>query len=222
MYCLVWLYIIMHDELEQIRPLLKFICVKAVVFLSFWQSVGTPGIHICSTFYSTDQKLTRICLATPQIVLLALVQFGALKPSDLAPDRDEGPPPTKAELAGTLNDVLICCEMFLAALAHANAFPAKEYYPPEPLTMSEQRGVMRNMWDMFNILDIFKDTTEFGGDMVALGGGALRDTTVAAVNIGVRGTRNVASNLPVLKNFPWSGTRHAQSSLACLAHQDWT
>lgn len=40
MYCLIWLYITMHDELEQTRPLLKFICVKAVVFFSFWQSVS--------------------------------------------------------------------------------------------------------------------------------------------------------------------------------------
>eukprot|EP00192_Tetraselmis_astigmatica_P024378 CAMPEP_0117672498 /NCGR_PEP_ID=MMETSP0804-20121206/13938_1 /TAXON_ID=1074897 /ORGANISM="Tetraselmis astigmatica, Strain CCMP880" /LENGTH=165 /DNA_ID=CAMNT_0005481107 /DNA_START=921 /DNA_END=1415 /DNA_ORIENTATION=+ len=165
----------MHDELEQTRPLLKFICVKAVVFFSFWQS----------------------------IVLLILVQFEVLKPSDLAPHRAEGEQPTKAELAGALNNVLICCEMFLAALAHANAFPAKEYYPPEPLTPASQRGMMRNMWDMFNVWDVFKDTTDFGGDMVVLGGEAIRDTTVAAVNIGVRGTRNVASNLPVLKNFAW-------------------
>ena len=63
---------------------------------------------------------------------------------------------------------------------------------------------MRNMWDMFNVWDVFKDTTDFGGDMVVLGGEAIRDTTVAAVNIGVRGTRNVASSLPVLKNFAWS------------------
>jgi len=176
MYCLIWLYVTMHDELEQTRPLLKFVCVKAVVFFSFWQS----------------------------IVIMVLVQFEILKPSDLAPHRDPGQQPTKAELATALNNVLICLEMFVAALAHANAFPAREYYPPEPLTPHHRRGIMRNIWDMFNLWDVFKDTREFGGDMVVLGGGALRDTTMAAMNMGVRGTRNVASSLPVLKNFNWS------------------
>lgn len=147
-----------------------------------------------------------------------LVQFEILKPSDLAPNRSEAEQPSKAELAKALNNVLICCEMFLAALAHANAFPAREYYPPEPLTPSHQRGIMRNVWDMFNVWDVFKDTTDFGGDMVVMGAGAIRDTTVAAANIGVRGTRgaaaHMASNLPVLKNFQWSGNRQGGQFLA--------
>ncbi|XP_075265630.1 transmembrane protein 184C-like isoform X2 [Convolutriloba macropyga] len=160
--------------------------------------------------------------SSAQIVLLILVQFEVLKPSDLAPHRAEGEQPSKAELAGALNNVLICCEMFLAALAHANAFPAKEYYPPEPLTPASQRGVMRNMWDMFNVWDVFKDTTDFGGDMVVLGGEAIRDTTVAAVNIGVRGTRNVASSLPVLKNFAWSNRTTERQDTPLLSQNHTT
>jgi hypothetical protein len=37
LYCLGQLYIVTRDELAPIRPLAKFLSIKSIVFLTFWQ-----------------------------------------------------------------------------------------------------------------------------------------------------------------------------------------
>merc|ERR1719378_1844081 len=39
LYCLVMLYHVVYEDAKPIRPLAKFLCVKAAVFFSFWQAI---------------------------------------------------------------------------------------------------------------------------------------------------------------------------------------
>lgn len=40
LYCLIWLYVIVKEDLQPFSPLAKFLVVKSVVFFTFWQGVG--------------------------------------------------------------------------------------------------------------------------------------------------------------------------------------
>lgn len=41
MYCLIQFYVQLKEDLAEHRPLLKVAAIKLVIFLSFWQTVGT-------------------------------------------------------------------------------------------------------------------------------------------------------------------------------------
>ena len=84
LFSLLLFYMGTRDLLKPHKPVLKFVCVKSVVFATFWQGVAV-GIA---------------------------VGVGALP----------GPAAGKA-----MQNLLLCCEMLLAAVAMAFAFPWQEY-----------------------------------------------------------------------------------------------
>ena len=121
LYCLVMFYSAFKDELAPLRPLTKFIVVKAVVFLTFWQG----------------------------LFLNVLAAAGAL------PGGEQFTTYTSEDVAEGLQDFLICIEMFLAALAHAYAFPPRDYMDPNVPT----KGFLTNVRHMFDLRDVYVDVS---------------------------------------------------------------
>ncbi|KAF8072632.1 hypothetical protein HT031_000292 [Scenedesmus sp. PABB004] len=119
LYCLIMFYHAFKDELAPIRPLAKFLCIKAVVFLTFWQGLA----------------------------LNILVAVGAIKVNEQFTTY------TATDVAEGLQDFLICIEMFLAALAHAYAFPPRDYIDPNIPT----KGFFTNVRYMFDLRDVVVD-----------------------------------------------------------------
>lgn len=118
LYCLVLLYKATHNELRPIRPLSKFVVIKLVVFVTYWQSVF---IAICA-------------------------KLGLIRPAEWSTyDTDD--------VAAGLQNFLICIEMFLAAVAHAHAFPPRDYMDPS----RPPAGFMRNLRVMFDVRDVVTD-----------------------------------------------------------------
>lgn len=104
MYCLVLFYKAMRRELDPMSPLAKFLCIKAVVFFSFFQGVAIM-------FLMKAQFMHDI--------------FG-INSGD--PDKDED---QERKDSSIIQNFLICIEMFIAAVAHHYAFSYKPYVDEE-------------------------------------------------------------------------------------------
>eukprot|EP00754_Rhynchopus_humris_P024999 Rhum_TRINITY_DN14924_c26_g1::Rhum_TRINITY_DN14924_c26_g1_i1::g.129195::m.129195 len=94
---LIYFYIGARDQLREHDPLLKFACIKGVIFLSYWQS----------------------------LIIAVMDAAGWLPPISFWEKGDENERREKTR-AG-LQDFLICCEMLLFAVAHKFVFGAREY-----------------------------------------------------------------------------------------------
>jgi hypothetical protein len=90
-YVLLQFYLVFKIQLTPYSPVPKFLCIKAILFLSFWQAV----------------------------VLAGFAQF------QLIHDVGEY---TSADVKTGINNLLLCIEMVLIAVAHKSAFPYAQYH----------------------------------------------------------------------------------------------
>merc|ERR1712154_638164 len=129
MYCLILFYLALKKQPMEtdgyslfvtMRPIPKFLCIKGVVFFTYWQSVIIAGL-----------------------VYLDIIQATTYWTQD--------------NIAIGLQEILICFEMFIAAIAHMYAFKAGDF------TESGQNPLIpahRVIFDVANFTDIASDASK--------------------------------------------------------------
>ena len=103
-YCLVLFYHEARNELKPIKPLGKFLSIKGIVFVTFWQSImlqwfGSLWIDEKGDIYDKHHGLWNC-------------------------------PYSKFHVTAALNAFLLCVEMFILSFAFAFSFPSSEFKIP--------------------------------------------------------------------------------------------
>ena len=107
--------------LRSYRPVPKFLCVKGILFFSFWQSVGISALVAARVITSL------------------------------------GPYTEPENVSVGLNDLLICIEMPLFAIAHMYAFSHKDYIDQQH-TFVARMPMYYAFRDAFGLLDVVEDS----------------------------------------------------------------
>eukprot|EP01083_Nonionella_stella_P031391 85967_1 len=128
-YCLVLFYLALKKQPAEsegyqlfitIRPIPKFLCIKGVVFFTYWQSVMLAG----------------------------LVYLNVIKPTETW---------SVDSIATGLQDILICIEMFFAAIAHCYAFKVDDFIESGYSPLVPPHKVL---FDVANVTDIMVDASQ--------------------------------------------------------------
>ncbi|KAM0749066.1 DUF300-domain-containing protein [Meredithblackwellia eburnea MCA 4105] len=84
LYCLAMFWVATHSDLQPFRPMPKFLCVKGIIFFSFWQGFGVSILvalgWVQSERFATEQlslaiQDTLICFEMPLFAFLHLYAF---------------------------------------------------------------------------------------------------------------------------------------------------
>ncbi|KAL2825204.1 organic solute transporter Ostalpha-domain-containing protein [Aspergillus cavernicola] len=120
LYSLALFWVCLHNDLAPFRPVPKFLCVKLIIFASYWQGF----------FLSILQWLGALPNGT----------------GDYTPDN----------LAAAIQDILICFEMPIFAVAHWHGFSWHDY--ADPTISSARLPVIYALRDAFGARDLVEDT----------------------------------------------------------------
>ena len=113
LYCMILFYYATKNELGPIRPVGKFLSVKAIVFFTWWQSVFISILFEMGVFHNVKIGGKSVPITADQdaeVLTNSVIEWWS--PEDVAKG---------------LQDYLICIEMFIAAIVHHFVFPHTEY-----------------------------------------------------------------------------------------------
>mmetsp|Transcript_20101 Transcript_20101/g.57014 ORF Transcript_20101/g.57014 Transcript_20101/m.57014 type:complete len:666 (+) Transcript_20101:454-2451(+) len=146
LYCLIFFYYATKTELGPIRPVGKFLSVKALVFFTWWQSVcismlyqmdliphyrsSSSSIFSSSGMGEDDGSSTTVLTPADYDVTSGTISEHAALALDKHGGMAIGHGPTEwtsEDVAKGLQDYLICIEMFIAAIVHTFVFPHLDY-----------------------------------------------------------------------------------------------
>jgi hypothetical protein len=146
LYCLIFFYYATKNELAPIRPVGKFLSVKALVFFTWWQSVGISILYqmdliphyqsggftaISKDDIGADKSEPDFSVPMSTEDAMAFDQLGgsAFWSSPTSGSASAIIDYTPEDVAKGMQDYLICIEMFIAAMVHIFVFPHSEYTP---------------------------------------------------------------------------------------------
>ena len=103
LYCLALFYIVTEEKLRPFRPLSKFLCIKAVLFCTFWQSclfVLLTQLDVITSAQSTAFQNQLICV---EMVAAAVAQSFAFSPEDFIDESGRSHKPLLKNFGKVLN-----------------------------------------------------------------------------------------------------------------------
>lgn len=154
MFCLVVFYIVCKQDLQPIRPLFKFAMVKAVVFMTFWQSLALlllAKLHLLwppdASFSDTDVlSVVSNFLLCFEMLLASCAHLWAFPPHE---NYIIGQRPSQ-----TITLLAVTPTSFVESLPVQSRIPAS----------AERRGTakteIRSLLSVFNISDIRQDASQ--------------------------------------------------------------
>jgi hypothetical protein len=123
LYCLIIFYVATKSRLEPFSPLPKFMCVKAVVFFSYWQSCVLQGLVLIGWIqsYAVSAEIQNILISVEMFV--AALAHHVSFPSDEYMDHDASFKPVSAVVCVSVLNMCACvCVCFCSCslcMSHA-------------------------------------------------------------------------------------------------------
>lgn len=173
-WCLTLLYRMTAVDLEPLKPLGKFLCIKMIVFFTFWQSVlwsllvavgiisDEPG---CSHKNPAQSELfahqRNDSMSTGMATLGAVLIHDAGNGTATA---DSGDPANFSDCAKCAKDrvavydhLLICLEMLGFALVHLKTFPWSDFRNDTLAQLRSAGALGTGVRAMFDVSDVYEE-----------------------------------------------------------------